>query len=71
MLAYLWWVASGTQELALPLSPGESLVVSLPPYALNANFSVVESGEAENEEDDPEDEYDHQWDDGDQIDESA
>lgn len=57
LLAYLWWVSSGTNELVLPASPTESLVAWLPPYSPVARFGVVESGEMDVDDDDPEVDY--------------
>lgn len=53
LLAYLWWVSGGTDEIALPVSPTENLVASLPPFSPVAQFGVQETGDAEVDEDDP------------------
>jgi len=57
LLAYLWWVSGGTDEIAFPVSPTENLVVSLPPFAPVAKFGVQEVGDAEVDEDDPDIDY--------------
>lgn len=57
LLAYLWWISGGTDEIVLSVSPTESLVASLPPYTPLARFGVSESGDAEADEDDPDIDY--------------
>lgn len=57
LLAYLWWVSGGTDELALPVSPTENLVALLPPFSPVANFGVPEVGDVEIDEDDPDIDY--------------
>jgi hypothetical protein len=57
LLAYLWWVSGGTDEIALPVSSAENLVVSLPPFSPVAQFGAQEAGNADVDEDDPDIDY--------------
>lgn len=57
LLAYLWWISGGTKEIVLPVSSTESLVASLPPYSPVARFGVLESGDVEADDDDPDIDY--------------
>lgn len=57
LLAYLWWASRGTDEIALPVSSTENLVVMLPPFSPVAKFGVQEGGGAEVDEDDPDIDY--------------
>jgi len=57
LLAYLWWVSGGTNEIAFPVSPTENLVASLPPFLPVAKFGVHEAGDVDVDEDDPDIDY--------------
>lgn len=63
LLAYLWWVSGGTDEIALPVSATENLVASLPPFSPVANFGVPEVGDVEIDEDDPDIDYSNWYED--------
>lgn len=69
LLAYLWWVSDGSNELVLPVSSTENLTVTLPPYSPMANFGVLEAGDAEPDEDDPDIDYGAWYEDEDPSDE--
>lgn len=57
LLAYLWWISGGANEIVLPLSAKESLAAALPPYSPMARFGVHEIGDVEVDDDDPDIEY--------------
>ena len=61
MLAFLWWVAGGQSEIALPVSDTQKMIFALPTASFSCPVSVLHSGELPPDEDDPDVEPDH-WD---------
>lgn len=60
--AFLWWLGEGKSQIALPVGPGQELVLSLPPVTFQCPVLVVHDGEAPPDEDDPDVDADI-WDD--------
>ena len=61
MLAFLWWVAGGQSEIALPVSDSQKIIFALPAASFPCPVSVLHSGELPPDEDDPDVEPDY-WD---------
>lgn len=61
LLAFLWWLADGAAELALPVSGKQKLILTLPPLSFASAVTVVHAGEEPPDEDDPDIEIDD-WD---------
>ena len=61
MLAFLWWVAGGQSEIALPVSDSQQMILTLPTATFSSPVSVLHSGELPPDEDDPDVEPDY-WD---------
>ncbi|HBB86720.1 MAG TPA: hypothetical protein DC047_03785 [Blastocatellia bacterium] len=61
MLAFLWWVAGGQSEIALPISDNEKMILALPTASFVCPVSVLHAGELPPDEDDPDVEPDY-WD---------
>lgn len=53
MIAFLWWLGEGRDELVVPVSYGQGLVLALPPVQFTCPVSVVHFGEEPLDEDDP------------------
>lgn len=68
MLSFLWWLSQGGDELQLPVSDQERLVVTLPPLTFQSPVSVFHNDSEVIDEDDPDVEYDT-W--GDDLDEDG
>lgn len=62
MLAFLWWLSDGGDEISLKVGEREELALTLPPIAFKSNFSVNTLQEAAPDEDDPDAELDD-WED--------
>ena len=54
MLAFLWRLAEGQDQLLVPVSSGENLVVRVPPLKFESQVKVVE-GQPIADDDDPSD----------------
>lgn len=63
--AFLWWLGNGEDEIALPVSVDEEMVLTLPPVSFSCPVMVIHEGEAPPDEDDPDVDLDN-WDDDDQ-----
>ena len=61
LLAFLWWLAEGEAQIALPVSAKERLVLAVPPLSFASAVTVVHAGEEPADEDDPDIEVDD-WD---------
>ena len=61
MLAFLWWVAGGQSEIAVPVSDSQQMILTLPTATFSSPVSVLHSGELPPDEDDPDVEPDF-WD---------
>jgi hypothetical protein len=59
--AFLWWLGEGKSQIALAVSPGQELILSLPPVTFPCPVLVVHDGEAPPDEDDPDVDTDN-WD---------
>ena len=62
MLAFLWWLSQGKDELALPVADGRSILLSVPPASFMSPVSVLHDGDEPPDEDDP-DFDENEWDD--------
>jgi hypothetical protein len=60
MLAFLWWVAGGQSEIALPVSDSEQVILALPTASFSCPVSVLHAGDLP-DEDGPDVEPDY-WD---------
>ena len=54
MLAFLWRLADGQDQLLVPVGGGESLTISVPPLMFDSQVKVVE-GQSIADDDDPSD----------------
>jgi hypothetical protein len=61
LLAYLWWISDGKDEMSFPVSPDFDLVVSLPPRCFTSAVGVSNAEQTEPDEDDPDVEFEY-WD---------
>jgi hypothetical protein len=59
MLAFLWWVAGGQSEIAIPVSDSEHMMLALPTASFSCPVRVVHSGDLPSDEDDPDVEPDY------------
>jgi hypothetical protein len=51
--AFLWWLGEGRDQIALPVSYEQDLVLTLPPVSFACPVQVVHEGEPPPDEDDP------------------
>lgn len=56
--AFLWWIADGQSQIALPVSNEQSMILALPTKSFISSISVSHCGEELADEDDPEFEMD-------------
>jgi hypothetical protein len=69
MLAFLWWLSKSEQQLALPVSNGQRMVVRFPPMSFQSPVTAMRLGEELPDEDDPDIEYD--FEDGDVVEDES
>jgi hypothetical protein len=53
LLAYLWWLAEGREELLLPVGEQLSIAVAVPPMQFDCPITANINSEAQDDEDDP------------------
>lgn len=63
LLAFLWWLSKGGNEIVLPISGDQRMRVALPPMAFRSPVTVLHAGEEPPDEDDPEIDYEYSDDD--------
>lgn len=61
-LAFLAWIADGSDEISIPTGPSEEFILHLPPMTFDAEFSVGNAGEEVDEDDPSDDDEPETWD---------